>query len=124
MSRTKGELEAEITRAVIKFQREQQGRGPVDVRAQILGDLVIVRLTGIFTPNESHLIVTEEGRKLVRSARLELRSIHHLEIEATLAQLLGVSVLRSYYDLAVEAAEQVEVYVLAENLEKRLPLSR
>ena len=119
MIRTKGELEAEAARVVIKFQREQQGRGPVDARAHLVGDLLLVRLTGIFTPNETHLAVTEEGRKLIRSARLELRSINHTEIEEALANLVDVPILRSYYDLDVDAAEQVEIYVFSKNIEKK-----
>ena len=119
MTRTKGELEAEAARVVIKFQREQQGRGPVDARAHLVGDLLLVRLTGIFTPNEAHLAVTDEGRRLIRSARLELRSINHAEIEEALASLIGAPILRSYYDLDVDAAEQVEVYVFSKNVERK-----
>lgn len=124
MSRTKGELEAEIAKAVIKFQKEQQGRGPTDVRAFLVADQVLVRMSGIFTPNETHLAVTDEGRKLIRSARIELRSINHEEIEEILSEILGCSILRSYYDLSVERAEQIEVYILATNLENRLTHQR
>jgi uncharacterized protein YbcI len=124
MNRTKGELEAEVTKAVIKFQREQQGRGPVDVRAHVHGDLILVRLIGIFTPNETHLAVTEEGRRLIRSARLELRAINHAEIEEILAGLVGIPILRSYYDIDIEAAEQVEVYIFGANLDKNLAVMR
>lgn len=120
MARTKGELESEAASVTVKFHREQQGRGPTDVRATLVGELLLVRSSGIFTPTEAHLAVTDEGRKLIRSARIELRSINHGEIEAILTDLFGVLVVRSYYDINVEAAEQVEVYIFAENIEKRL----
>jgi len=45
----KGSLEAGIANAVVRFQREQQERGATDVRAHLLGDLVLVRCTSIFT---------------------------------------------------------------------------
>ncbi len=117
---TKGTIEAEIANAVVRFQREQQGRGPTDVRAHLLGDLILVRCTGIFTPTEARLAVTEEGRRLIKSARQELRSINHREQEGIIADIAGCSVLRSYYDVNVEAEEQMEVFVLEANLEKRL----
>ena len=117
---TRGSIEAEIAGAVVRFQREQQGRGATEVRAHLLGDLVLVRCGGIFTPTEARLAVSEEGRRLIKSARQELRSINRRDIEAVLAGIVGCRILRSYYDVDVEAAEQVEVYVLGENVEKRL----
>jgi uncharacterized protein YbcI len=110
--RTRGEVEASIAGAVVRFQREQQGRGPVDVRAHVLGDLVVVRCTGIFTPTEARLAGTKAGCCLIRSARQELRAIHQIEIEQVVSALAGSRVLRSYCDVDVKAAEQIEVYVL------------
>ena len=118
---TKGSIEAEVANTVVRFHREQQGRGPTEVRAHLVGDLILVRSSGIFTQTESRLAVSEEGRRLIKSARYELRSITREEIEGLVSGIVGCAVRRSYYDLDVEAAEQVEVYVLAEDLEKRLP---
>ena len=41
---TKGEAEASIRNAVITFEQEFMGRGPMDVKAFIFRDLVLVRL--------------------------------------------------------------------------------
>ncbi len=116
---SKGALEAEIANAVTKFHREQQGRGPGEVRAFIIGEMVLVRCQSIFTPVEAKLSGSDEGRKLIKSARQELRSINHLEIQEIIGKLVGCAVLRSHCDLSVEASEQVEVYILERNLEKR-----
>lgn len=78
---SKGALEAEIANAIVKFQREQHGRGPQDVRAHLVGDLILVRCLGIWTPIEVKLCASDKGRRLVKSARQELRAIVHLEIE-------------------------------------------
>ncbi len=121
MSRpTKGSLEAEIANAVVRFQREQQGRGAQDVRAHLVGDLVLVRSTGIWTAVETKLAASDEGRKLIKSSRQELRSINHAEIEAIVAQIVGCVVVRSFFDVDVEAAEQVEIYVLQADVERKL----
>lgn len=109
-----------MANAVTKFQREQQGRGATDIRAHLLGDLIVVRCGGIFTPTEAHLAVSEEGKRLIKSARQELRSINRAEIEGIIGKIAGCPVLRSYFDVQVDAAEQVEVYVLAEDMEKRI----
>jgi uncharacterized protein YbcI len=121
MPRTRGELESAVANVAVTFQREQQGRGPTDVRAHVVGELLLVRSRGIFTQTEANLAASEQGRRLIKSSRIELRSINHGEIEAILSDLVGLPVVRSYYDLEVEAAEQVEVYVFAESLERRFP---
>lgn len=117
---TKKSIEAGLANAVGRFQREQQGRGATDVRAHLLSDMVIIRSAGIFTPTEAHLAATEEGRRLIRSARQELRSINRPELETIIAEIVETTVLRSYYDLDVEIAEQVEVFILTEDVEQRL----
>lgn len=123
MATTKGSIEAEVASAVVRFQREQQGRGATDIRAYLLGDLLIVRCSGIWTPTEARLAASEAGRRLIKSSRQELRSINHDEIESVVARIAGCAVTRSYYDLNVDAAEQVEIYVLAANIEKTLPVA-
>jgi len=117
---TKGSIEAEVAGAVVRFQREQQGRGAEQVRAHLIGDLIVVRSGRIFTLTEARLAASDEGRRLIKSSRQELRSINHTEIEETIAAIAACGVLRSYCDVDVEAAEQVEVYVLDVDLEKRL----
>src|SRR5690349_1579289 len=86
---TRGTIEAQIASTVVQFQREQQGRGPSDVRVHILGDLVLVRSTGIFTVTESKLAASEEGCRLIRSARQELRAISRADQENLLASVVG-----------------------------------
>ena len=44
--RTKGEVEAAIRNAIIKFEQEFMGRGPEDVKAFILKDLVLIQTQG------------------------------------------------------------------------------
>jgi uncharacterized protein YbcI len=117
---TKRTIEAEIANAIVQVQREQQGRGPTDVKVHIIGEMVIVRSIGILTSTEHRLASTEEGRRLVKSARQELRNISHVESEAAIARVTSCKVLRSYGDLDVSAAEQMEVFVLDTDLERKL----
>lgn len=117
---TRRTIEAQVANAFNLFQREQQGRGPADVRVYLIGDLILVRGTGIFTPTETRLALTEEGRRLIKSARQELRVIVRADLENMIARIVGCKVIRSYGDVDVEAAEQMEVFVLDADLEKRL----
>jgi uncharacterized protein YbcI len=49
-TKTRGGLEAEFTRAIIRFEKEYLGRGPLEARTFILNDLIVVRLRGVLTP--------------------------------------------------------------------------
>ena len=66
-----------------------------DVRSYLVGDMLLVRSTGIFTQTEGHLSATDEGRRLILSARQELRSINVQEMEQIVARIVGCPVLRS-----------------------------
>jgi uncharacterized protein YbcI len=52
---TKGQLEAKIAAFATTFEREQMGRGPKEVRAWIIGDMILIRLEGVLTPAEERL---------------------------------------------------------------------
>jgi len=67
--RTKGEIEGAIRTAIIKFEQEFMGRGPNDVKAFVVRDLVVVRLKGVLTPAERQLAKTAEGVDMVKRFR-------------------------------------------------------
>lgn len=48
--------------------------------------MVLVRCQSIFTPVDAKLCGSDEGRKLIKSARHELRSINHAEIGVIIAE--------------------------------------
>ena len=58
---TKGQMEAEVSNALIAFEKDHMGRGPVDVRTHIIQDMVLIRLKGVLTPAERHLAKDDEG---------------------------------------------------------------
>src|SRR5438093_841141 len=63
--KTQGEIEADICEGMSHFEQEYMGRGPKDIRAHLIGDLLVVRLQGVLTAAEQHLVTTvvpEKGR--------------------------------------------------------------
>ncbi|MFH2122569.1 MAG: Na-translocating system protein MpsC family protein [Pseudomonadota bacterium] len=59
MDRTKGQTEAEISEAIIKFEKEFTGRGPLETRTHIRDDMVLVRLKGVLAPDRKLLLGNE-----------------------------------------------------------------
>jgi len=62
---TKGQMEAKISEALIKFEKEIMGRGPRETVSHIIKDAIFVRLKGVLTPAEEQLAKTSEGAKLI-----------------------------------------------------------
>src|SRR5437763_428030 len=113
---TRAGLEAEIARVISRFHEDQHGCKAAQTVAYVVGDMVLIKSTGCFTQTEEHLAATDDGRKLVKSARRELRSLTRRQVESQVADILGVKVLRSFWDLDVRVGEQIEVYVLEHDL--------
>jgi uncharacterized protein YbcI len=108
---TKAGMEKEIARVISRFHEDQHGCRPSTAVAYLVGDMAIVRCTGCFTPTESSLSSSEDGRKLVKSARRELRSLNRRDVERQVGEIVGSRVIRSFWDLDIRVGEQVEVYV-------------
>src|SRR5437762_2576870 len=54
--KTQGEIEAAISDGIARFEQEYLGRGPQDIHAHLIGDLLVVRLRGVLTVAEQQLV--------------------------------------------------------------------
>jgi uncharacterized protein YbcI len=113
--KTRGQVEAEISEAIIKFEKEFMGRGPTETKTYILDDLVLVRLRGILTPAEQQLVHsdnTTRGRELIKQVRHELIERGRPLLEAVIQQLLGSKVVSLHTDLSTATGERVIIFTL------------
>ncbi len=113
--KTKGELEAEVSRAVIRFKKEYMGRGPLAVRTHLIDDMAVVRLTGVLTAAEQKLAEVEErgrGRDLIKRMRVELIEHGRPLLDAVVADILGVGVVSLHTDVSTRTGESVIVFTL------------
>jgi len=116
--KTKGQLEAEIGQAVVKFEREYMGRGPTDVRTHLLGDMVLVRLKGVLTPAE-HQLVRAEGVELLKQVRAKLLESGRRQVGNAIREITGLEVISMHADLSTKTGERIVIFVLSESLEDR-----
>jgi uncharacterized protein YbcI len=52
MNKSKGSMEAEISKALTQWEKDYLGRGSVTVKTDIIRDMIIVSLRGVLTPAE------------------------------------------------------------------------
>ena len=115
MAKTKGQMEAEISAAVIKFEKEYMGRGPIEIKTYILNDLVIVRLFKDLTQAELQLAKTKEegkGRELIKQVRIELLEKGRYLLEAVIESITDQKVKSLHTDISTITGERIIIFTL------------
>lgn len=90
--KTKGQIEAQISEAIIKFEKECMGRGPTETKAYIIKDMVFVRLKGVLTLAEEQLTKSPEGADLIKRTRMHLLERARVLLENMITTITGCQV--------------------------------
>jgi uncharacterized protein YbcI len=112
---SRGESEAEISQAIVKFEREYMGRGPEDSKVRVFEDVVFIRLQGVLTPAEKHLAKTDDntaGRKLIKEVRQELLEKARVLLETIITEVLRCNVKSMHTDISTLTGERIIVFTL------------
>ena len=115
--RTLGELEAAVCEGISRFEQDYMGRGPKDIHTHLLGDFLVVRLKGVLTAAEQHLVKSlpsEKGRDLLKQVRTHLIETARPVLEAMIQEVTGVKVLSLHHDISTVTGEEVLLFTLAE----------
>ena len=116
--KTQGEIEAAVCAGVSRFEQEYMGRGPKDVHAHLLGDLLVVRLKGVLTAAEQQLVKSlpaEKGRDLLKQVRTHLIETARPVLEAMIQEATGVKVVSLHHDISTLTGEEVILFTLADS---------
>jgi len=116
--KTQGEIEAAVSEGMSRFEQEFMGRGPKDVRVHLIDDLLVIRLKGVLTAAEQHLVKTlqaEKGRDLLKQVRTHLIETARPTMEAMVQEITGVKVLSLHHDISTMTGEELVLFTLAES---------
>lgn len=117
-TKTRGEVEAEMTQAVIKFEKEYLGRGPLDARTFFINDMILICLRGVLTPAEQKVSQSREGQSLVKESRCQLFESSRSTIELLVAEIVGCQVISLHTDVSTVTGERVIVLTVDTNLDE------
>jgi uncharacterized protein YbcI len=115
--KTQGEIEAAICEGISRFEQEFMGRGPKDIHAHLIGDLLVVRLQGVLTAAEQHLVMTlpiENGRDLLKQVRTQLIEIARPGLESLVQNITGIKPRSMHHDISTRTGEEIVIFTLAE----------
>lgn len=113
---TQGQLQADISEAIVKFEKEYMGRGPLETKTYIIDDMVIVRLKGVLTQAEYQLAKTAEtskGRDLIKQMRIELLEMGRPLLDAVIESITGRKVQSLHTDISTTTGERLIVFTLS-----------
>ena len=122
--KSQGEIESAICDGISRFEQDYMGRGPKDIHAYLLGDLLVVRLQGVLTAAEQHLVKSlppEKGRDLVKQVRTHLIEMAKPLLQALVQDITGVKVVSLHHDISTVTGEAFIVLTLAEPPSCRQP---
>jgi uncharacterized protein YbcI len=100
-----------------RFEQEYMGRGPKDIRAHLIDDVLFVRLQGVLTAAEQHLVKSlpaEKGRDLLKQVRMHLLETARPLMEAMVQEITGMKVISMHHDISTVTGEEVVLFTLAE----------
>jgi uncharacterized protein YbcI len=115
--KTQGEIEAAVCEGISRFEQEFMGRGPKDIHTHLIDNLLVIRLQGVLTAAEQHLVKTlspEKGRDLLKQVRTHLIETARPLLEAMIQEATGVTVVSLHHDISTVSGEEVVLFTLAE----------
>ena len=115
--KTQGEIEAAVCKGMSHFEQEYMGRGPKDIRAHLIGDLLVVRLKGVLTAAEQHLVTTlpaEKGRDLLKQVRTQLIETARPALETVIHDITGIMPRSLHHDISTHTGEEIVIFTLQE----------
>jgi uncharacterized protein YbcI len=116
--KTQGEIEAAICAGINCFEKDYMGRGPKEIHAYLIHDLVVVRLKGVLTVAEHQLatsLPTGKGRDLLKQVRIHLIETARPVLETMVQEVTGRKVVSLHHDISTSTGEEVVVFTLAES---------
>ena len=140
--KSQGEIEAAVCDGISRFQQEFIGRGPRDIHAHLIGNLLVVRLQGVLTPAERQLISPRpgcagnggpavgepadgngdghangdngNGRALLKQVRAHMVATGRPRLEEIVRGATGVGMVSVHHDISTVTGEEVIVFSLAD----------
>lgn len=100
-----------------QFELEYMGRGPKEIRTHLIDELLVVRLQGVLTAAEQHLVAklpSEKGRDLLKQVRSQLIEIARPKLEELIEGVTGIKPTSLHHDISTISGEEIVLFTLPE----------
>jgi uncharacterized protein YbcI len=117
---TRGQMEADISDAVTRFEKEFMGRGPLETKTYIVDDMIITRLTGVLTKAEIKLMKSDRNtraRELIKQVKIELIEGGRGTLETAVRNITKRKVRSLHTDISTTKGEKIIIFILDKPIE-------
>lgn len=116
---TKGQIEAQISDAVSKFEKEYMGRGPKDIKTKIVQNHILIIIDGFLSPSEQKLADNNQGIKLIKDMRTALFENARNHLTELIGDIVKTNIVSMHSDVSIKTGEKVIVLTLEQDIEER-----
>lgn len=109
---SKGQIEDQISKRFMQFEREFLGRGPVNVKTDIIRDMILIRLEGVLTRAEIELAKDMDGIIMVKSMRSKLLENGRQYLGEIIREVTGCEIVSLHTDISTRSGERVILVVV------------
>ncbi|MEW5922166.1 MAG: DUF2294 domain-containing protein [Bacillota bacterium] len=113
---SKGQIEDEITKAMIQWEKEYMGRGPTEARTDIIRNMVIVTLKGVLSQAEKNLAASKEGMTLIKKLRTQLVEQGRSELEDMILRVTSTKQTSLHTDISTKTGERIFVFIMEKDI--------
>lgn len=113
--KTQGEMEAAVCEKISQFQLGFMGRGPKEVHAHLMKDLLVIRMAGVLSSAEQQLAGSPEFHGIlhnIREVRRHLLDRSRPVIDNLIREATGVHVTSLLHDLSDVSGEEFMILTL------------
>jgi uncharacterized protein YbcI len=117
--KTQKEIEAAICVEITRFQRDYMGSSPKDIQGHLIGDLLVIRLKGVLTAAEQHLVNSlpaDRGRDLVKQIRKQLVETARPVMQTMILSITGTQVQSMHHDISTKTGEEILLFTFVQPL--------
>lgn len=117
---TKGQIEAQISDAVSKFEKEYMGRGPKDIKTKIIQNHILIIIDGFLSQSEQKLADNNQGIKLIKDMRTALFENARNHLEELINDIVNIEIVSMHSDVSTKTGEKVIVLTVDCDIEERI----
>jgi uncharacterized protein YbcI len=113
-----GKKETAFNDIVRKMRKEIYGKGPERIFTHFVDNMAITTMYGILTPTEKFIAQSQEGKKVIHSARTEMiRDIYRQKMPEGIEEIIGSKLLHLFSDAKIEEDMAVSVFIFEKTIE-------
>lgn len=104
--------EMAFNEVIRRVRKELFGKGPERIRTIFVENMAITTMNGNLTATEKFISQTEEGRKMIRSARTQLiQDMYKEQVPDGLEDVVGAKLVHLFSDFKVDEDMAVSVFI-------------